>query len=190
MKTIREYKQAAKENIQPQVFEAIIAVLLISAVIGLLGSVGIGFIVAGPLMVGLIYYITTLRNKGQATFNTLLDGFKEPLTSSIVGYLLTLVFTFLWSLLFIIPGIIKTFSYAMTLYIIAENPTIAANDAITQSRRMMDGNKLRLFFLYLSYIGWYLLGIITFGIAIIYIAPFVKAAELEFYHDIKNRIEM
>jgi uncharacterized membrane protein len=190
MKTIQEYKQLAKENVKPQLFEAIVAVFIVGAIISTLSAVGVGIIVAGPLMVGLIYYLTTLRNKGKATFNTLFDGFKDPLTSSIVGYLLSLIFIFLWSLLLIIPGIIKTFSYAMTLYIISDNPTISANDAITQSRKMMDGNKFRLFLLYLSYIGWYLLGIITFGLAVIYIAPFIKAAELEFYHDIKNRIEM
>jgi uncharacterized membrane protein len=190
MKTISEYKQIAKENVQPQLFEAIIAMFIVGAIIGALSPLGVGIIVAGPLIVGLIYYFTKLRNREKATYNNLFDGFKEPLTSSIVGFVLSSIFILLWSLLFLIPGIIKCFAYKMTLYIISENPTIAADEAITQSRKMMDGNKYRLFLLYLSYIGWYLLGIFTFGLSILYIAPFIKAAELEFYHDIKNRINM
>ena len=67
------------------------------------------------------------------------------------------LYTLLWTLLFIIPGLIKTYSYAMTPYILAENPGMTATDAITESRRIMDGNKWRLFCLGFSFIGWGLL---------------------------------
>jgi uncharacterized membrane protein len=186
MRSSYELKQAAKAYVKPQLFEAIIAVFLIGLVLG----TGFGFIIAGPLFIGLIYYLGQLKKGERAIFETLLDGFKEPLTSSIVGYILSKIFIFLWSLLFIIPGIIKTYSYAMTLFIISDNPTISGNEAITQSRKMMDGNKWNLFLLHLSFIGWFILGLFTFGLALIYIAPILKASELEFYHDIKNRIEI
>lgn len=186
MRTIQELKLQAKENVKPQHFEAIIAVLIVSLAIGALSSVGVGFIIAGPLFVGLIYYFKKLEMKEKTDFNIIFDGFKEPLTSSIVGYIVVLIFTFLWSLLFIIPGIIKSFSYSMTLYIIAENPTMKATEAITRSREMMIGQKFRLFLLQLSFIGWFILGIFTFGLAIIYIAPVIQASVLEFYNDVKT----
>lgn len=186
MRTIQEIKLQAKENVKPQHFEAIIAVLIVFLVMGTLSSIGVGFIIAGPLYVGLIYYFKKLEMKEKADFNVIFDGFKEPLTSSIVGYLLTSVFVFLWTFLFVIPGIIKYYSYAMTLYIIAENPEMPATEAITRSREIMVGQKFRLFLLHLSFIGWYLLGIITFGLAIIYILPVVQASVLEFYNDVKT----
>lgn len=185
MRSISELKQASKQAIEPQKWEAIIAVLIVYAVIGVLSAAGIGIIIAGPMIVGLIYYITSIRKGDKPVYNTLLDGFKEPLTSSIVTFLLQNIFIILWSLLLIIPGIIKSFSYAMSLYIISDHPNMSATDAITLSSKMMDGHKMELFMLYLSYIGWYLLGVITFGLAILYIAPFVKAAELEFYLELK-----
>ena len=186
MRTIQELKFQAKQNVKPQMFEAIIIVLIVSLIISALAAVGVGFIIAGPLYVGLIYYFTKLRQGEKADFNILSDGFKEPLTTSIVGYILVMLFTLLWSLLFIIPGIIKSFSYAMTLYVIAENPTMSANEAITQSRAMMVGHKFRLFLLYLSFIGWFILGIFTFGLTILYIAPVIQASVLEFYNDVKT----
>lgn len=186
MRSISELKQASKAVIEPQKWDAILATLIVFAVIGALGTVGIGFILAGPLLVGLIYYLTSIRKGDKPVLNTLVDGFKEPLSSSIVTYVLQLIFVFLWSLLFVIPGIIKSFSYAMSMYIVADNPSISATEAITQSRKMMDGHKMQLFMLYLSFILWYLLGMITFGLAIIYITPFIKAAELEFYFDLKE----
>lgn len=187
MRTISELKEVSKAAIEPQKWEAIIAILIVYGVMSALtAAAGIGIILAGPLMVGLIYYLSSIRKGDKPVYNTLLDGFKEPLTSSIITYILQSVFIFLWSLLFLIPGIIKFYSYAMSLYLVADNPQISATEAITQSRKMMDGHKMELFTLHLSYILWFLLGILTFGLALIYIAPFVKAAELEFYHELKE----
>ena len=82
-------------------------------------------------------------------FHRLLDGFLMQLLQGL--------YLFLWSLLFIIPGIIKAYSYAMTPYIMSEKPHLSVNEAITESRRIMDGNKWRLFCLEWSFIGWWLL---------------------------------
>ena len=71
--------------------------------------------------------------------------------------LLLAIYTVLWSLLLVIPGIIKSYSYAMTPYVLAEHPEMTANEAITESRRIMNGNKFRLFCLGVSFIGWRLL---------------------------------
>lgn len=92
-------------------------------------------------------------------------------------------------LLFIIPGIVKSFSYAMTPYILEENPELSANEAIDRSRAMMKGHKFDLFWLYLSFIGWILLSILTLGIGLLWLAPYMQTATAAFYEDVKADYE-
>lgn len=114
-------------------------------------------------------------------------GFREGRYSHLVWTMfLRGLYTFLWSLLFLIPGIVKTYSYMMVPYILAENPKIDANRAITLSRQMMDGHKGDAFIMGLSFIGWNLLGMLTFGILnIVYVSPYMNATFAEFYAAIK-----
>jgi uncharacterized membrane protein len=106
------------------------------------------------------------------------------------GMLLMYIFTFLWSLLFIIPGIVKMFSYAMTPYILEEHPELSANEAIDHSRAMMKGHKFDLFWLYLSFIGWGILSLFTFGIGGLWLGPYVQGAHAAFYEDVKADYEV
>jgi uncharacterized membrane protein len=92
----------------------------------------------------------------------------------------------LWSLLLVIPGIIAAYRYAMASYIMAQNPEIGALDAIERSKAMMNGNKLRLFCLQLSFIGWMLLSALTLGIGYIFLRPYMQAAYAAFYLDISK----
>lgn len=101
------------------------------------------------------------------------------------GMLLVGILTFLWSLLFIIPGIIKAFSYAMTPFILDENPELGASEAIHRSRMMMKNHKFDLFWLYLSFIGWFLLCCITCGIGFIWLTPYINTAKASFYEEVK-----
>lgn len=103
----------------------------------------------------------------------------------VLGMFLMGIFIFLWSLLFIIPGIIKIFSYAMTPYILDEYPDLGCNDAIDLSRKMMKGHKLDLFILGLSFIGWFLLCLLTLGIGFLWLTPYMSAANAAFYEDVK-----
>ena len=105
------------------------------------------------------------------------------------GMLLMRIFIYLWSLLFIIPGIVKVFSYAMTPYILEENPELSANDAIDRSRAMMRGHKFDLFWLWLSFIGWAFLSICTLGIGLFWLAPYQETAVAAFYEDVKADYE-
>lgn len=106
------------------------------------------------------------------------------------GMFLMYVFIILWSLLLIIPGIVKSFSYAMTPYILEENPELSANDAIDHSRAMMKGHKFDLFWLYLSFIGWGILCIFTLGIGFLWLIPYMQTAEAAFYEDVKAEYEL
>lgn len=103
------------------------------------------------------------------------------------GMFLVRLYTILWTLLFIIPGIIKSFSYALTPYILREMPDLSVDQAIKLSSRMMDGHKMELFVLNLSFIGWALLGTLTFGIlTVVYVSPYMSITVAGFYDEIKK----
>ncbi len=91
------------------------------------------------------------------------------------------IYNFLWTLLFIIPGIVKAYAYRMVPYILADNPKMGPDNAITLSRKMMDGHKLNLFILELSFIGWYLLGLLALGVGILFVNPYYNATEAQLY---------
>ena len=106
------------------------------------------------------------------------------------GMFLMSIFLLLWFLLFIIPGIIKCFSYAMTPFILEERPDLSANEAIDHSRAMMKGRKFDLFWLYLSFIGWGFLCIFTAGIGFLWLIPYMQTALAAFYEDVKADYEL
>lgn len=99
--------------------------------------------------------------------------------------LLMLLFTFLWSLLFVIPGIIAAYKYAMAPYILLEDPNCTPLEAINRSKEMMEGHKGELFVLELSFIGWALLSVFTLGIGGLFLTPYTNAADAVFYRDLQ-----
>ena len=98
---------------------------------------------------------------------------------------LTGLYTFLWSLLFVIPGIVKSFSYSMSMYILAENKGMSARECITASKYMTNGYKMDLFVLGLSFIGWAMLCGLTLGIAAIWVVPYMNATYANAYQSLK-----
>lgn len=104
---------------------------------------------------------------------------------SIGVYLLVGIFTALWSLLLVVPGIIKGLSYSQAPYILAENPQMDIMECIDASKQIMDGHKMDLFLLQLSFIGWFFLCSLTFGIALIYVNPYYNATVANFYEALK-----
>ncbi|MDO4617541.1 MAG: DUF975 family protein [Lachnospiraceae bacterium] len=143
-----------------------------------------GTIISGPIDVGTqgIYVKNTDQEKPR--FLDLFNGFKENFGENFLMRLVKSIFIFLWSLLFIIPGLVKSYSYAMTEYLMARNQGMTAMEAIRESRRLMNGNKMRLFLLNLSFIGWTLLLGVTLGLAAFYVVPYMKTAKTEFFNDI------
>ena len=133
-------------------FRIVLAALLVYAVINII----ISLIIGGAGKLGYARYNLNLIDSKEARFEDLFSQFHR-LGDGFVMNLLLAIYTFLWTLLFVIPGIIKSFSYAMTPYILYEHPEYNPNYAITLSREMMGGNKFRLFCLNFSFIGWELL---------------------------------
>lgn len=163
---------------------AVLAVVIAAG--SVIAAVGIiRFIIGGFVSLGLIQYNMNLIDGKNAQFSDLFSK------SSLLGKALWLrirmaIFTFLWTLLFIIPGIVKSYSYSMSGFIMAENPEIDAREAMKVSMQMMNGNKWRLFCLELSFIGWGFLCILTLGIGFLWLEPYVNAAYASFYDEVSR----
>ena len=145
----------------------------------------VGLIIGGPIAYGLASYFLKLSRYQPAEFTDLFSGFSLFKTNFVMN-LLIMIFTILWSLLLIVPGIIAAIKYSMAFYIVNDNPEIGAMEAINRSKEMMDGNKMRFFEMWLSFLGWFMLGIVTFGLGMIYAIPYYRAAKANFYLDLKE----
>jgi uncharacterized membrane protein len=138
-----------------------------------------------PFLVGYNgFFVQNTKTKPE--LKEIFSGFKNSYKSNVKIMFLVFIKTVLWSLLFVIPGIIKIFEYAMIPYILAENPGISTKDAFALTKKMMRGNKFRLFKLNLSFIGRYILSFFTFGIGTLFLLPYLEAAKAEFYQEIKE----
>lgn len=174
-----EAKQALSKN-----FGTALGVLIVGAVILGIASF-VSFLLAGVISVGYAIVFLEIVRGWKLEFADMFKGFNNFGTNCLAGILIA-VYSFLWSLLFVIPGIIKAYSYAMTPYVLADHPEMSANDAISASRVIMDGHKWDLFVLQLSFFWWILLCCFTFGLAYIYVGPYMAAAEAKFYDAIKD----
>lgn len=155
------------------------------AILNLIGLVL--FILALPLTWGYQTLFLGAVRGGEATAKDLFEGYNKELFSRVLTTtLLYYVYVFLWSLLLFIPGYIKSYSYAMTPYILKDNPEMKNNAAIEESMRMMDGHKLELFLLDLSFIGWAILSILTCCIGFLWLVPYMNMARVNFYEDLKK----
>ena len=129
-------------------------------------------------------YLGLAKTEG-IQYQRLLDGFDNWWLAFKVWFLIRL-YSFLWSLLFFIPGIVKRLAYSLAPLLIAEDPTLSAREAIALSQKMMKGYKWTLLGLELSFIGWYLLNYVTMGILSFYVTPYVSATRTNFYLAVKS----
>ena len=181
----RELKTLAKESLKGNWGIAIGAMLIYALISYALGATGIGSIFLGFIVVG--YYAVNLKliRTKTAKIEDLFSGCKNFVTN-FLAYLLMEIFTFLWSLLFIIPGIVKSIAYSMTPYILNDHPEMSATEAITESRKMMNGHKMEYFLLQLSFLGWIILSSFTWGILLLYVMPYMQATSAAFYEKLKE----
>ena len=181
-----ELKNRAKQALTGNWGAAIIAFLIYSVIISLLSTTGVGSFVIGLVTLGYVYFFTTLLRGNKPTIEGSLAAITENVGTKFVATLLVMLYTFLWSLLFVIPGIIKSYSYAMTSYILLDRPELSATDALKESEKMMNGHKMELFLLDLSFIGWILLAMLTCGILVFYVEPYMSATRTAFYLELKG----
>ncbi len=189
--TRAEIKAQAKEQLRGKVgmfFLITLIVYAISFALAFIPVVGViaTYIVMPPLSVGMVMIYLDVTYGDNVEVATLFKGF-NMMGKSIALFLLILLFTMLWSMLFVIPGIIKGYSYSMAFYILAENPDMTAREALNESKAIMAGHKMDFFVLQLSFILWALLTVVTFGIASIYVMPYQQLTFTNFYHNIKRQ---
>ena len=143
----------------------------------------------GPLSIGYDNSMRVLLEGDNAIPQNMFKIAFNNFWHKVWGYFLKYILLYLWTLLFIIPGIIKIFSYAMTNFILEENPELSASEAIHRSRMMMKGHKFDLFWLSLSFIGWFFLCCLTFGIGFIWLIPYAQTSIAAFYKELKVEYE-
>lgn len=162
---------------------------------GLCASTGIGillaFVLAGALQFGVAHVTVNCASGRRWSVGQVFTAFDGKFIKTLVLHLVRSIFICLWTLLFIIPGIVKSYSYALTYYLQQEPDNVHREpvDLITQSREWMNGYKWKLFCLDLSFIGWYILGALCLGVGVFFVAPYHEMARANFYLEIRAERE-
>lgn len=183
----RDYRRMAAQACKPYSGTLALITLLYIIITCALSYTGIGLLIlGGPFTIGYIVLVKKVVAKETPIVNDIFSGFNDQLGDSIVTYILHEIFILLWTLLLIIPGIIKSYSYAMTFYVVKDEK-LSGTAAITRSRELMHGNKWKLFCLNLSYIGWIILSYFTLGILLLWIIPKMETARYMFYLHITGK---
>jgi uncharacterized membrane protein len=200
MKTISEYKDMALQSLEGKWGKAAIASLIAFIILELFGSSpsffmdpipsmvlqGVFSLLLLPLAWGYITFFLRLIRDENLDYGHLFDGFNQYFRI-FLAELLKGIYILLWALLLIIPGLIKEYSYAMTEFILKDNPEMSGEEAICESMRLMQGHKMQLFLLDLSMIGWLILSILTLGIGLLFLMPYNYTAHAHFYEDLKAK---
>ena len=180
---------AALENFfsNPLIAMTTVFIVVISFMLGLLLSFGWSAFVAGPIMVGKNRYFMEHR-AFDSKFERLFWSFRSGRYMNVVKIMFWRdIKVFLWSLLFVIPGIIKSYEYCMVPYILAENPHISSEKAFELSKLMTRGEKLKIFVLQLSFFGWYFLGTLCCCVGGFFVEPYYEATFAELYQVMREK---
>lgn len=183
----------ARESLSGNWLNAVLAYLIFAGITSVVSSIyGMVFLIMGAFVFGLYLYFLTLIREKIGDFNLLFKAFSFSgknlgLFGKTLGlYLLMNLYIFLWTLLLIVPGIIAAYSYRIAFYLMIDNPEIGVSEALKQSKEMMYGYKSKLFFLDLSFIGWGLLCIFSFGIGFLWLSPYMLTSQTFFYEKLHN----
>ena len=183
----REIRHAARYALRGNWTQAVLATLVYTLICSAAGSIPlVGLLVVCPLEFGFMLCFLRLV-RGEDSSEMVGDQFDvfNKYGRYLGGSLLVTLYTLLWMLLFIIPGIVKGYAYAMTPYVMNDRPDLDADDCIHESRMMMKGYKWKLFCLDLSFIGWGILCIFTLGIGLLWLQPYIEASHAKFYEELK-----
>ena len=189
----KEIRARAREALGGGVFKnewlyALAVVLVVDAISGALSATFVGgILIAGFVNCGKTGYFSAIvrREVPYDRLGVTVDTVKKNPSDIFITGILHTLFILLWTLLFFVPGIVKSLSYAMTFYIRNDRPELTAEEAITESRRMMDGYKWKYFLLELSFIGWMVVGVICCGIGVMWVGAYMEAARAVFYEELK-----
>lgn len=198
MWTRAELKSRAKAGLKNYYWMAILVLVSSTVISGLVTGIAGMLIIAAPLagiffnnvlFVGAQcdYYIKSIRNRTDAGLGEMFSGFQNGKYMRYVSVqFFRALFTVLWSMLLVIPGIIKHYEYYMVGYLVSEYPEKSRKEIFAMSKQMMDGNKFSTFILELSFFGWLLLGTLACGIGILFVIPYMNATMAELYLQLKE----
>ncbi|MCR4822876.1 MAG: DUF975 family protein [Treponema sp.] len=184
-----EYKKAALAQLKNRWTIPCLITLISLFLVSLSAVTGtiLSTIVSGILEVAAIFVLMAMYTSSEkVTFDTFLKGLEKTWLHALLASLWYFLWVFLWSLLFIIPGIVKSYSYSMMFFVIAENPEIGATQSMNISKVMTNGHKADLFILDLSFLGWMILSVISCGIGLIWLLPYMTAAKTNAYYELKK----
>lgn len=201
MGTNQEYKNRALASLEGNWGTAAIATLILLAITGCVGSVitmpfgsdsptgmginGIWSLLCLPLEWGYTVWFLKLIRKEDIRYESLFDGYKD-FVRTFLTYFLYGIAVAIGTLLFIVPGIILAIGLMMSIYLIKDDKEISAMDALKKSWEMTKGHKMNLFMLGLSFIGWFILCILTLGIGFLFLVPYIDTAFAYYYEDLKS----
>ena len=195
MKNGSEYRALAREQLGGQLFGntwlyAVLIALIYTAVSSLLGATGFGvilmFLIEGFFMTGVaVISMKLVHGEREIDFNDLLAA-KDRIGAALLLGLMRNLFTLLWTLLFIVPGIIKAYAYSQCYYLFAEHPEWDWKMCLSESEKMMRGKKWSLFCLDLSFLGWWIVGALCLGVGTLWVAPYHIMARANFYEDLSH----
>lgn len=175
------------ERLQPYIREEMLQVVLPTLIMLATLSSTLSyaqFVLGGVVRVGHAQYLLHQYDRTEELhIKTLFSKFDIFLKAFLLQ-LLTNLFIALWTILFVIPGVVKAYSYSMAPFLMAEHPELSPSQAITASRQLMNGHKMELFLLDLSFIGWAILSALTFGLGSLLLNPYTNAAHAAFYRSL------
>jgi uncharacterized membrane protein len=148
-------------------------------------SSALTLIIGGPLELGAAIFSLSISRGKESRLEQIFLGFNN-FSTALITYLLLILYVLLWTLLLIIPGIIAALGYSMTFFILSDDPLIKPREALKKSKSMMDGYKMKLFYLCLRFFLLGLLCILTLGIGFLWLIPFINVTMAKFYDDIKG----
>lgn len=188
-----ELKERAKTQLGKSIFGskwlmALLVCVIFAAIASIAGTVTAGivlFIIQGPISYAQQYiFLKQSRDNQDVDISDVAKGFTSDFGGNFMIFLMTTIFTFLWSLLLVIPGIIKALSYSMAYRVKIDHPEYDWRACITESEKLMKGHKMEYFVLQLSFIGWLFVGAICFGIGTLWVAPYMEATNAHFYNEL------
>ena len=160
--------------------------LMQSAAAGIVPGIGL-LLVSGPLQYGMAYiFLKQARDHQPMQLGDMFRGFQDDFGGTFLIGLMAGIFTFLWSLLLVVPGIVKSYAYSMAYYIKLDHPDYNWKSCLDESQRMMRGHKWEKFVLDLSFLGWMIVGSLCLGVGTLWVTPYMTATEAQFYEYVRT----
>lgn len=191
-----ELKRRSREQLGNHIFNntwlmSVVGVLILSAIQSCASSVPVlPLFLIGPLGVGMVIFFKNIVRSSSVRIESLFQGFMKDFKGSLLLGLMSSVFVALWSLLFVIPGIVKGYAYSMAYYLKSEHEDWDWRKCLDESTKLTNGHKFDLFVLDLSFIGWYIVGSICFGVGSLWVTAYHEMTKLNYFEELTlTRVE-